>query len=370
MSLLGKGFFIWKIPYCDGGDPARIAARARGANLSHVLIKIADGAYWDYNVDKERGIDLIPPVKSALEAAGVEVWGWHYVRGDQPLAEAQQAIKRIKQLGVAGYVIDAEIEYRDRSKERAAGVFMDELRKHLPELPMALSTYRYPRTHPALPYEVFLEHVDYAMPQVYFESAHNPVEQLDRSIGQWMEFKNARPIIPTGPAYRRGSWRPSANDITRFLTHAKELGVPASNFWSWYFASRDPDGDMFQAVKEFDWPFEPPIADMPERLVGRLNQHEPDHVAALYRENAAHVTGQRTVLGRQHVQTWYRTLLNDLLPQATFEVTGKIVNGNTRQFTWKADSPNGKVRDGNDTLNTVDGRIRYHYSYFTIQRPS
>jgi hypothetical protein len=234
---------------------------------------------------------------------------------------------------------------------------------------MALSTYRYPKTHPALPYEVFLEGCDYAMPQVYFETAHNPEEQLQRSIDQYMDFKNARPIIPTAPTYRRGTWRPTAGEIQRFLAKAKDSGLPASNAWSWYFATRDPDGDMFEAVKTFDWPGKPPIADMPERLVGRLNQHEADHVAALYRENAAHVTGERTVLGRQYVTAWYQTLLRDLLPDATFEVTGKIVDGNTRQFTWKADSPKGRVRDGNDTLNTVDGRIRYHYSFFTIQQP-
>jgi hypothetical protein len=246
---------------------------------------------------------------------------------------------------------------------------MGELRKHLPDLPMALSTYRYPKTHPALPYEVFLEGCDYAMPQVYFETAHNPEEQLQRSIDQYMDFKNARPIIPTAPTYRRGTWRPTAGEIQRFLAKAKDSGLPASNAWSWYFATRDPDGDMFEAVKNFDWPGKPPVADMPERLVGRLNQHEPDHVAALYRENAAHVTGERTVLGRQYVSAWYQTLLQDLLPEATFEVTGKIVDGDTRQFTWKADSPKGRVRDGNDTMNTVDGRIRYHYSFFTIQQP-
>ena len=44
----GKGFYIWKIPSCEGGDPVKIAYTAHRAGLTHVLIKIANGIY-DYN---------------------------------------------------------------------------------------------------------------------------------------------------------------------------------------------------------------------------------------------------------------------------------------------------------------------------------
>jgi hypothetical protein len=367
MDLLGKGYYLWQIPRCDGGDPARIVARATAAGLSHVLIKIADGGYWDYNVDKEREIDLIPPVLSALKAAGIQVWGWHYVRGDEPLAEAQRAIKRIGELGVDGYVIDAEHEYRDRRKAKAAGQFMAELRKFYPDLPIALSSYRYPRTHPALPWEEFMAACDYAMPQVYFEQAHNPEEQLQRCVDQYMGLTNTRPIIPTAPTYVRGDWKPTPEEIQRFLSKAKEMGLPAANAWSWDFATRDPYLPLFQAVATFDWPFKPPVADMPERLIGRLNQHDAGHVAGLYMDHAAHVNGDRTVVGKGQVETWYRTMFDELLPKGSYEFTGKISDGNTRVFTWKATSKSGRVLDGNDTLSVRDGRILYHYTFFTLQ---
>ena len=45
MTLQGKGFMIWQVPNCEGGDPNAIAAVAMEANLSHVLIKIADSSY-------------------------------------------------------------------------------------------------------------------------------------------------------------------------------------------------------------------------------------------------------------------------------------------------------------------------------------
>jgi hypothetical protein len=366
-DLMGKGYYLWQLPRCDDGDPARIAARARAANLSHILIKIADGAYWDYNYDKERDLDLVPPVMAAVKAEGIQVWGWHYVRGDQPLAEAQRAIKRISELGVDGYVIDAEQEYRDRAKATAAGRFMDELRSQYPDLPMALSTYRYPKSHPALPYDAFLAGCDYVMPQVYFETAHNPEEQLQRSVEQYMDLANARPVIPTAPTYKRGDWRPTPEEIQRLLGKAKDSGLPAANAWSWDTATHPAYLDLFQAVATFDWPSKPPVADMPERLVGRLNQHDPTHVANLYTERAAHVTGDRTVVGRPPVEAWYRQLFEQLLPDSTFEVTGKIVDGATRHFTWSARGPKGSVDNGNDTLNVRDGRIRYHYTFFTIR---
>ncbi len=36
MTLYGKGYFIWKIPWCDEGDPEAIAATASAAGLSHM----------------------------------------------------------------------------------------------------------------------------------------------------------------------------------------------------------------------------------------------------------------------------------------------------------------------------------------------
>ncbi|MDX1601341.1 MAG: nuclear transport factor 2 family protein [Anaerolineales bacterium] len=363
MTLTGKGYYMWQLPYCDGADPARIAERAQRADLSHALIKIADGGHWDYNVDKERDLDLVPPVLKALHDVGIEVWGWHYVRGDSPLTEANQAIKRIGELNVDGYVVDAEQEYRDRDKERAAHTFMSKIRSAFPELPMALSSYRYPRVHRELPYDAVLEYCDYAMPQVYFEQSHNPVEQLRRSVDQYMQLTQARPVIPTAPTYVRGDWEPTREDLHRFLREAKESGLSAANAWSWDFATREKYLPLFEAVAEFEWPHKPAITDMPERLIGRLNQKEPAHVAALYRENAAHVTGARTVVGRPAVEAWYRKLLGEYLPEATFEVTGKVTDGATRQFTWRAVTPDGRSARGNDTLRIDAGRILYHYTF-------
>jgi hypothetical protein len=366
MTLIGKGFFIWQIPRCEGGNAGAIAAKAVAAGLSHVLIKIADGPNWVYNYDHTEKVDHIPPVGAALRAAGVEVWGWHYVRGDDPVGEARIAVQRTKELGLDGYVIDAEIEYRKKSKAAAARRFIQELRRGLPHIPVALSSFRYPRSHHELPYDEFLAGCDYAMPQVYFEKAHNPEEQLDRSVEQYMGLANARPVIPTAPTYAAHGWRPTAEEITRFLTHTQSLGLSAVNAWSWDFSSRKAFQDLWEAVAQFDWPAKPPIADMPERLIGRLNEANPGLVAGLYLENAAHVTGARTISGQQPIGEWYHTLFTRLLPNARFEITGKTGSGHSRHFSWKAESDRGAVKDGTDTLSLREGQIQYHYTYFTI----
>jgi hypothetical protein len=366
MGLYGKGFYIWKIPFCNGGDPATIARRAKEAKLSHVMIKIADGASWPYNFDFNRNVDLVPPVATALKEYGIQVWGWHYVRGYNPINEANLAIQRMRELDLDGYVIDAEIEYKKKGRDRAATTFMREIRAGLPRIPIALSTYRFPRTHPEFPYNEFLERCDYSMPQVYFEQSHNPVQQLERTVEQYMSLKHARPVIPTAPAYARGDWRPTIAEITDFFAKAKEMGLPGANAWSWDFASRDKFLDLWNAVADFDWDSGPPVADMPERLIGRMNQQDPVFISSLYAENAAHVTGERTVVGRQAVQDWYQILLKDVLPGGSFEVVGKTGSGRSRHFMWRATSEGGEVFDGNDTLSLIEDRIQYHYTYFSV----
>jgi hypothetical protein len=366
MTLVGKGYFIWKIPQCDGGVPAAIAARASAAGLSHVLIKIADGANWMYNYDYETRTDLIPPVADALRATGISVWGWHYVRGDNPTGEARLAVDRMRALRLDGYVIDAEGEYRHTEKRGAAKNFMDALRSGLPSTPIALSSYRFPRIHQPLPWTEFLERCDLAMPQVYFEGAHNPEQQLALSVEQYAALRPARPFVPTIPTYASSKWRPTPDEIVRILRKARELGLTAANAWSWDFASRPAFADLWNAVASYDWPPATPLGDVPERLVDALNKQEPESVAGLYAENAAHVTGSRTLVGKGAIQDWYRKLLTELLPESHFELTGKNGSDNSRHFTWTASGPRGSVRDGSDTVGLRDGRIQYHYSHFSV----
>ena len=71
MDLTGKGCFIWKIQNCEGGDPDAIAKVAREAGMTHILLKIADGAY-SYNYDREKEYDLAKALVQLVSGATVE----------------------------------------------------------------------------------------------------------------------------------------------------------------------------------------------------------------------------------------------------------------------------------------------------------
>ncbi|MFN2297864.1 MAG: nuclear transport factor 2 family protein [Anaerolineales bacterium] len=363
MALMGKGFYIWQIPHCDGGDPAAIASRAAAAGLSHLLIKIADAGNA-FNIDKN-GRDLVPPVVAALRARGIQAWGWHYIYGYDPDAEARVAVQRTLPLQLDGYVIDAESEFQYAGRDAVARSFCQQVRAGLGSLPIALSSYRFPQYHTAFPWSVFLEYCDYNFPQVYWEGSHNGAEQLVRSCTEFAKIDPIRPIIPTGPAYSNGGWRPAAYELTAFLQKAMELGLSGANFWSYDYSTQSSYLDLWNAVAQFPWPGDQPM-DIARQLTAAWNTHDPSRVIALYQDNAAHVTHTRTVVGAQPVTDWYTELFTQRLPGALFQITGLSGTGNSRHFTWTATSSNGTVQDGNDTLGIRDDKIQYHYTFFNI----
>lgn len=375
--LKGKGMYLWRINNVEGGDPTAIAEAAVAAGLSHVLVKVADGRgiYNTYKVvdGRERfntpdGVDQVPGVVAALRARGIKVWGWQYIYGEYPLIEASVAIRRVKQFSLDGFVVNAEIEFQERGMEGPARTYMSELRSNLPNTPLALSSFRFPNVHRSFPFETFLEYCDLHMPQVYWVGANNPAAQLLKCLHEFQALKVWRPIIPTGAAYGEHGWRATPEQVTSFLHAVKEYQLPACNFWEWYFA-RQKDSMLWNPVKNFAWPSGQ--ADQPTdisiRYVEALNSNDPVKVAALYSPNGVHVNAERTVQGPEGLLRWYNQLLAQTLPNARFEITGASQTDTVRTITWSAQSANGRVLDGKDSLAVKNGQIAYHYSYFTVQ---
>ena len=363
MTLSGKGFFIWKVKGCENGNPSAIAELAEQANLSHVLIKIADGTY-SYNVEPD-GRDLVLPVSQSLHAVGIQAWGWHYVYGDDPIGEANKAIQRIHQTQVDGYVIDVEREYKDVGKNKAAATFMARLRAALPNIPIALCSYRFPSYHPQIPWKVFLERCDWNMPQVYWQGAHNPADQLRRTLADFQAFTPYRPIVPVGSAYKVWGWEATPDDVVKFMEAAQSLNLSAASFWEWANC-RQYLPEVWNAIRDYPWATSPVAADIALQYIAALNSHNIDQILNLYAPNGVHVNAARTIQGVGALRTWYQTLLNQYLPNATFILTGYDGKGNNRNLTWTATSSAGNVLDGNDTLGLINDRIAYHYTFFNI----
>jgi len=363
MPLQGKGFFVWRIRDCENGDVNAIASLAAQANYSHLLIKIADGIALS-NYDTLKNIDYVAPVAAALRAKGIQVWGWHYVYGNDPLREARLAAQRVAALNLNGYVVDAEIEYKQPGKAVAARSFMTELRKYLPSTPVALSTYRYPSYHMEFPFNAFLEKCDYTMPQVYYEQAHNQDAQLLRCIQEYKTLVTPRPLIPTGPTYRAGTWYPTIGDTNLFMKTAVNQHLAGVNFFSWDECRRDLNS-LWTTIGSFAWPG-PATVDFPDKFITALNTRNPDTVAALYSPTAIQITSARTIQGTVPIRAWYNTLFNQILPEAVFTLTGSAGTGSTRHIDWNCTSTRGVIQNGSDTFGLSADKIIYHYSYYKL----
>ena len=367
MTLHGKGWFIWQIPRCEGGLGNAIASKAAIAGCSHVLIKVAHRA-GAFGLDKD-GRDLVPAVVDALRGRGIQAWGWHYIYGSQPEAEAAIAIQRSMQLKLSGYVVNAEQEFKLPGMAAPARVFMQKLRTGLPSIPIALSSYRYPSLHREFPWRAFLEKCDLAMPQVYWEMAHNPDQQLARSVKEFSDGSLVgapRPVVPTGSAYGNNGWCAAPSEVTAFLDQAVKLKLEAANLYSWDYATSAGNTGLWDAAAAFEWPA-PAGGDIVEHYFAALNSGDPRQVLATYQASAAHVTAARTVVGVEKIGPWYEDLLLRKLTGAKFTVMESSGTGSSRHFRWQAQGPAGFVTDGDDTLGLRDGLIQYHYTYFTIR---
>lgn len=368
MTLIGKGMMIWKIPNCEGGNASAIARVAAASGFSHVLIKIANDTR-PYNLDSS-GRDLVPPVVDALRAKGIEVWGWHYVYGYDPIGEANIAITQTRKYALDGYVIDAEVEYKQAGREAVAKTFMSQLRKGLPSTPVALSSFRWPTYHVSFPYAAFLEKCDLNMPQVYWMQAHNPDYDLKRCVREFKALRPFRPIVPTGPAYGEGGWYPSASEVKLFLDTARSLDLKAANFYSWDY-SRLHLVPVWNEIAKYNWPAQGSLplaaADPVTRIFEALNAMQFDTMLELYASNAVFVTPQQTIQGNANIRAFYGQMLTNQLNDGDFRIATKETKDNTIHYTWTCTSRRGNVSNGKDTLGLKDGKIIYHYCYYTVE---
>ncbi|MBM3136983.1 MAG: nuclear transport factor 2 family protein [Chloroflexi bacterium] len=356
----GKGFYIWKIPQCEQGDIKKITLEAYQAGLTHVLVKIANGIY-DYNYDVSLKKDLVAPLSEELQKYGIKTWGWHYVFGDLPKEEVGAAIRQIRKIPLEGYVIDAESEYK--GKYTPCRIFMNELRNALPDFPIALSSFRYPKYHNDLPWIDFLSKSDINMPQVYWEQAHNPGEQLLRSLNEFTtEVKPFRPIIPTGAAYGANGWTSTVEDVIHFIDTAVSLGLRGVNFWSWDYCRRGLP-HLWKTIAAYDWPTAPnPPKDIVEELIDGINSQNITKILSLYLPDAVHINVQRTIQGQPALRDWYKLTLESFLKNALIEITNLEKSETTRKFSWKASIINSSQITGFDSIGLSNEKILYHYS--------
>ncbi len=142
----GDGMWIWYVSRSSGGDPARIARKARRSGIETVYIKSSDGSNsWN---QFSRGL------VSFLHTRGLRVCAWQFVYGIHPGAEARRGAEAVRK-GADCLVVDAESTYEGRYA--AADKYVDKLRRKIGgRFPTALTSFPFVDYHPGLPYSVFL----------------------------------------------------------------------------------------------------------------------------------------------------------------------------------------------------------------------
>lgn len=218
--LAGDGMWIWNIANTEKGDPARIAARAKKAGFSFVVVKAANGASaWP---------GFTAAFVAALQAQGLKVCGYQRVLTGRWSAQATVLARQLR-LGADCGVIDAESEVEGRywGAARYLKVLRDGVGR---SYPLALTSFPWIGYHPAFPYSVFLAPggAQTNMPQIYWKDIGVSVSRAF-SATYPSNSVYGRPIRPIGQLYQA----PARREILDFRAQAAQYGADGVSWWVW-----------------------------------------------------------------------------------------------------------------------------------------
>lgn len=220
----GSGMWIWYLRRAAGGDPEAIAAKAAAAGVRTIFVKSADGT----NVWSQFSASAV----AALKATGLNVCGWQFVYGNDPLGEARAAAAA-KTAGADCFVIDAEGAYE--GKYAQAQRYTQALRAAVgDDYPIGLTSFPYVHYHPGFPYSVFMAPggATFNLPQVYWKTIGTTP---DTSLQITYQYNGVyeTPIYPLGQTYDGTA----ASDVRRFRQLSAGYGATGVSWWVWDFAS-------------------------------------------------------------------------------------------------------------------------------------
>lgn len=267
----GKGMCIWIISRLVKiyGSNEAVASRLRELGIRWIVLKIANGT-GKYNMRPVYIFgkpviwidDIIHPFIAALRAEGIGVWGYQYIYGLRPTAEATAGIGRYNELDLDGFVINAENEMKNKPSQ--ASTYTVLLRQGLPDVPIALTSYRYPSYHPSFPFESFLTEDIFHMPQVYWLGANNPGFQLKKSVGELTAISDV-PVVPLGLAYSEGGYPPpTEREMQEFHDTVLELELSGYAWWEFYAAQKARVLDFITSHQWEEGSLLPPLPEPPQ----------------------------------------------------------------------------------------------------------
>jgi hypothetical protein len=286
-----KKVFVWQL--LAVGNLVDFRTWCLAAGIGEVIVKVADGTH---PVNQATGAGQAPDgplvtLKAVLAAGGIQMGGYQYTYGNDPVREGKIAGERIRTLGLSTFVIDAEGEWeRVTDPPTRALQYMQALNSSTPKgCRIALSSFRFTKGyHDAFPFKQFMAGCDEVWPQVYWMGAHNAGEQLKRSVADMRAVRNI-PVVPVGAAYHEGDFTPTVAEMKDFDDTAHALGLTDIAWWAAddHGLLEHPEWYAFLCGTKWGTPPVPPVVTPPappiltdavklERLVAAHPELFPD----------------------------------------------------------------------------------------------
>ncbi len=222
----GRGMYIWKIGNLFGGDYQKMLEWALYMKLDRVNVKILNGK-WKYNY--WNGHWHVKDLVKVFHNAGIEVYGWQWVLMEDPKAEGLAAVNAMNELSLDGFDMNVEAPCKGVPAWKAV-TYNQEIASI--DKPVGFCSYRFPKYHPEILYNAYLDVCSYIAPEVYWAPSHNPVEQLVRSIKEYKDMDYGHmPVVPVGSAYLEHGFSPTKQEMIDFNQGVIELKLPGVSWW-------------------------------------------------------------------------------------------------------------------------------------------
>lgn len=254
-SPWGKGFWIWELENCEGGNIDAIIAKCKKYGVNYLIIKTSDG---EKSFPINKAPQLTREISDKLHANGISVYSWSYNYGYNVDREIALTLWALEQLGVDGHVFDAEVEWRDLPDPAgAANKLLQGIRAKHPEAFLAHAPFAYIDYHSRFAYAEFGKYCDAVMPQLYWGTIGISVKQMVADMyTQWSKWEakwradgradSIKPIIPLGQTYDNPQEKfvMTPADLKEFIT--SYAGYGSVNFWDWQHTIRTDLWDAFR----------------------------------------------------------------------------------------------------------------------------
>ena len=216
LPVTGKGIWIWKIydtdddGKIDSGNLPSVIEKTKSAGIRWVVIKFGDGSdYWPTNPERKlykwfkKNNYTLSDIINGFHNAGIKIFGWHYVYGDDPTEEADVSNKILNISGIDGLIIDVEPwEKHWGGNPEGEEEKLELIRDEHPHDFIAYTTYARSGGDIDDYYKVYSRYCDAVMPQAYWAARpltpEKEIEKMEEAWGSVYDKWEGIPIIPVG----------------------------------------------------------------------------------------------------------------------------------------------------------------------------